>query len=158
MHNNVTQKCYTDTKTYNHEELYADGEDSKDGQAQTFEFIDYAPIVFAHVRELSAISVDSYKVSTCELLDGNINLLYQNSMSPTNFKTLSDQLAKFSDGRSNSFFIFSPDKKFIIKTITDEEAQVLLKMLPSLHRVCFLARVFRFINIFHSTSWRTLTH
>lgn len=62
MHNNVTQKCYTDSKTYNHEELYADGEDSKDGQAQTFEFIDYAPIVFAHVRELSAISVDSYKV------------------------------------------------------------------------------------------------
>jgi len=89
-----------------------------DGQAQKFQFIDYAPLVFASIRELSGISNESYGVS----------------MHPAAFLgRLSDQLAKFSDGRSNSFFIFSPDKKFIIKTITSQESKVLLDMLPRLH-------------------------
>lgn len=116
VRNDVTQKSYGDTRMYQHDELYAEGEDST---GQTFEFIDYAPLVFAHIRQLSSITTEQYT----------------SSMSPSNFLgKLSDQLAKFSDGRSNSFFIFSPDKKFILKTINDQEAQVLLKMLPSLHR------------------------
>jgi len=120
LRNDVTQKSYADTRAYNYDDLYADGdEESRSGQGQTFEFIDYAPLVFAHIRELSAISAENYKAS----------------MAPGNFLgKLSDQLAKFSDGRSNSFFIFSPDKKFIIKTINEEESKVLLRMLPSLHR------------------------
>ena len=33
-------------------------------------------------------------------------------------------------GRSGSFFFFSHDNKFIIKTMTTEELEVYLKMLP----------------------------
>jgi len=111
----VTEKEYSKTHTYNWADLL---DDATSGQAQAFEFIDYAPIVFSDIRSLSNISAESYKAS----------------MSPANFLgKLSDQLAKFSDGRSNSFFIFSPDKKFIIKTISDQEAKVLLEMLPRLH-------------------------
>lgn len=57
-------------------------------------------------------------------------------MSTQNFLgKLNDQLTKFSEGRSDSFFIYSPDRKYIIKTINAVEAGILLKMLPSLHHV-----------------------
>jgi 1-phosphatidylinositol-4-phosphate 5-kinase len=112
-----TQKCYSDIHYYNYDDLYS-GEDSADGQAQKFQFIDYAPLVFASIRDISNISTESYGAS----------------MNPKNILgKLNDQLAKFSDGRSNSFFIFTPDKKFIIKTITSQESQVLRDMLPRLH-------------------------
>lgn len=95
--NDVTQKDYAKTHVYNWDDLLAD-EANMGGQAQTFEFIDYAPIVFAHIRELSAISTESYR----------------SSMDPKHFLgKLGDQLAKFSDGRSNSFFIFS-DRKSVV--------------------------------------------
>ncbi len=42
---------------------------------------------------------------------------------------------KFSEGKSGSFFCFSPDKNFILKTITAEEAKVLKNLLPFYYRV-----------------------
>jgi hypothetical protein len=63
-------------------------------------------------------------------------------------KITNDQLAKFSDGRSDSFFIFSPDKKFILKTISSKEASALLKMLPSLHHVGFSSYPFLLLLLF----------
>eukprot|EP00026_Physarum_polycephalum_P003512 Phypoly_transcript_03525.p1 GENE.Phypoly_transcript_03525~~Phypoly_transcript_03525.p1 ORF type:complete len:593 (+),score=54.51 Phypoly_transcript_03525:31-1779(+) len=114
----VTQKSYADKRTYNYDELRANDEITE-GQAQAFQFVDYSPLVFAHIRELSSVSMESYKESM------NVNQFLG--------KIANDQLAKFSDGRSDSFFIFSPDKKFILKTISSKEAAVLLKMLPSLH-------------------------
>jgi hypothetical protein len=114
----VTQKSYADKRTYNYDELRA-GDEVTEGQAQAFQFVDYSPLVFAHIRELSNVSMDDYRESM------NVNQFLG--------KITNDQLAKFSDGRSDSFFIFSPDKKFILKTISAKEAAVLLKMLPSLH-------------------------
>ena len=37
-----------------------------------------------------------------------------------------------SDGRSGAFFFITPDDKFIIKTVTKEEAEVLLRIAPSM--------------------------
>ena len=43
---------------------------------------------------------------------------------------------KFSDGRSGSFFVFSPDKRFILKTIPKHEFEALESLLPEYYRVC----------------------
>ncbi len=58
----------------------------------------------------------------------------QRSLDPETFMAkLSDQ--KFSEGRSGSFFVFSPDKKFIIKTINKDESELLISILPRLYKV-----------------------
>lgn len=41
---------------------HADDEDAKNAQGQEFEFIDHAPLVFAHIRALGSITTESYKV------------------------------------------------------------------------------------------------
>lgn len=41
---------------------------------------------------------------------------------------------KFSDGRSGSFFVFSPDKRFILKTIPKHEFEALESLLPEYYR------------------------
>jgi 1-phosphatidylinositol-4-phosphate 5-kinase len=61
-----------------------------------------------------------------------LNVL-QESIQPELFlKSLSNQ--KFSEGRSGSFFCFSPDKCFIIKTIPESEAKLLNKILPAYYQ------------------------
>lgn len=46
--------------------------------------------------------------------------------------------AKQSTGKSGSFFFFSYDKKFILKTISIRELESLLKLLPSYYDyICF---------------------
>jgi len=42
--------------------------------------------------------------------------------------------AKYTEGRSASFFCFSPDKKFIIKTVPESEALELIRILPYYYR------------------------
>jgi len=60
-------------------------------------------------------------------------------MRPSTFMgRLTDQLQKFSEGRSNSFFIFSPNRRFILKTLTADEATLLLRIVPNLYQY-FLA-------------------
>lgn len=55
-------------------------------------------------------------------------------MHPDKFlKSLDNQ--KFSEGKSGSFFCFSPDKSFILKTIPESEAILLKKILPSYYMV-----------------------
>lgn len=60
----------------------------------------------------------------------NFDVLYQ-SLSPTFNR---DQVFQTGEGagRSGSFFFFSHDKKFIIKTIPKDELKVLLQLLPSM--------------------------
>ena len=84
--NDVTQKSYADKRTYNYDELYVPSplnppsltapilfllltsvcrranDEVTEGQAQAFQFVDYSPLVFAHIRELSSVSMESYKV------------------------------------------------------------------------------------------------
>eukprot|EP01102_Stenamoeba_stenopodia_P011095 TRINITY_DN3394_c0_g1_i1.p1 TRINITY_DN3394_c0_g1~~TRINITY_DN3394_c0_g1_i1.p1 ORF type:complete len:775 (-),score=152.04 TRINITY_DN3394_c0_g1_i1:402-2726(-) len=78
----------------------------------SFKFVDYAPSIFSRLRALSGISKQSY----LESLDIN---MFANSL--TN--------EKFSEGRSGSFFCFSPDKKFVIKTIAESECLLLRRTL-----------------------------
>jgi hypothetical protein len=40
---------------------------------------------------------------------------------------------RFSEGASGAFLFFSADQKYIIKSMTKEECQVLLRILPSYH-------------------------
>ena len=48
------------------------------------------------------------------------------------------QNQKFSEGRSGAFFCFSPNKNFILKTISHSEANVLKEILPSYYQVTHL--------------------
>jgi len=80
-------------------------------------FKDVSPRVFAAMRQLSGISKEAYL----------------NALHPENFlSSLKSQ--QFSDGKSGSFFCFSPDKNFIIKTIEQEEAHLLKRQLPNFLR------------------------
>ena len=57
--------------------------------------------------------------------------LFHTSLSP---KFNLDQVFKAGEGagKSGSFFFFSHDKKFIIKTMTDEELELFRKLQPGL--------------------------
>eukprot|EP01117_Protostelium_nocturnum_P017721 TRINITY_DN7267_c0_g1_i1.p1 TRINITY_DN7267_c0_g1~~TRINITY_DN7267_c0_g1_i1.p1 ORF type:complete len:714 (+),score=239.10 TRINITY_DN7267_c0_g1_i1:119-2260(+) len=88
----------------------------KQSQGESSTFTDYAPLVFMKLRTNAGID----------------NHSYLEALEPGNFiRNLKNQ--KFSDGRSGSFFVFSPNKKFIIKTLTIDEAMLLFQILPQLY-------------------------
>lgn len=75
---------------------------------------DYCPQLFAQVRRLSGISNDQVFRSLCR---PDVELV--------EFKT---------NSRSGEFFFFSHDSRFLLKTITRREAEVLIRMLPDMIR------------------------
>jgi 1-phosphatidylinositol-4-phosphate 5-kinase len=88
----------------------------------SYKFQDFLPGYFSAIRALK-----------------NINPIdYQESLSP---RALLQQMkqnrskGKFSDGRSGSFMWFSPDNKYIIKTITEEEADVIKEIIQGYYDV-----------------------
>lgn len=115
----VTPKSYQEQKRYEYSKLYS-SERELAGTSEGYEFVDYAPYVFARLRAQAGISPEDY----------------MEAMRPSHFlgTVLQDQLQKFSEGRSDSFFIFSPDRRFILKTLKAEEATLLLHILPNLHQ------------------------
>jgi 1-phosphatidylinositol-4-phosphate 5-kinase len=89
-------------------------------------FKDYAPIIFYRLRQLSGISTEQYLVK-CGL---EKSLILQNALHAESFLgNLKNQ--NFSEGKSGSFFCFSPDNNFIMKTIDISEVKVLREILPS---------------------------
>ena len=58
--------------------------------------------------------------------------LIKNSLDPRENR---DQIFKTGEaaGASGSFFFFSHDKRFIVKTVTKEELDVTLQLLPYMH-------------------------
>lgn len=79
----------------------------------------HAPTVFQSIRNLCEISSDSI----CKSFD-----IYEN------LQTLKTNAGN-EGGRSASFFYFSKDKKFLIKTISRGEKKILInKLLPDLHK------------------------
>eukprot|EP00027_Filamoeba_sp_ATCC50430_P004402 CAMPEP_0168550528 /NCGR_PEP_ID=MMETSP0413-20121227/5692_1 /TAXON_ID=136452 /ORGANISM="Filamoeba nolandi, Strain NC-AS-23-1" /LENGTH=524 /DNA_ID=CAMNT_0008581003 /DNA_START=524 /DNA_END=2098 /DNA_ORIENTATION=+ len=76
-------------------------------------FTDFSAVLFEELRQLNGISATAY----------------QHCLHPERFLSSLDT-QKFSEGKSGSFFCFSPDKNFIIKTIPESEAIVLRKILP----------------------------
>jgi 1-phosphatidylinositol-4-phosphate 5-kinase len=79
-----------------------------------YRFCEYAPLVFGAVRELCGVDDAHFKAA----------------FDPQQFFANPANL-KFSDGRSGSFFGFSPDRRFIIKTVDSAEFDLLLRALPA---------------------------
>ncbi|XP_061374396.1 phosphatidylinositol 4-phosphate 5-kinase 2-like [Gastrolobium bilobum] len=78
-----------------------------------FRWKDYCPVVFRHLRELSAIDPEDYMLSICG----------------------SDTLREMSSpGKSGSFFYLTQDNRFIIKTLKKSEVKVLIRMLRSYYQ------------------------
>jgi hypothetical protein len=80
----------------------------------TYRFCEYAPKVFHAVRGMCDVDEDQFKAAF------DAQRFFAN---PANLK--------FSEGRSGSFFGFSPDRRFIIKTLDAPEFDLLLKSLPA---------------------------
>lgn len=104
-------------------------------QMTEFRFIDYCPLVFQKLRAFDNISPSDYMVSHSQFFHPQLTACgCQASIKPESFlQSLDNQ--KFSEGRSGSFFCFSPDKCFIIKTIPPNEASLLREILPRYYQV-----------------------
>lgn len=77
----------------------------------------YAPVVFHHLQRIDEISVSELITS----LDPEKNM-----------KIIRDSFAQ--GGRSANPILFTYDKKFLLKTISKNEKNVFIKMLPEFHR------------------------
>eukprot|EP01083_Nonionella_stella_P183907 665791_1 len=81
-------------------------------------FKDYAPHVFRYIRQ------QIYHISDEDYLD---------SVRPASFdEHVKVVKEKFSEGRSGAFFFYTCDSKYLIKTVTKQEAMLLLKILRDL--------------------------
>lgn len=80
---------------------------------------EYAPAVFAAIRQMDGIDDN-------DLLDS--------LKTEKNFEEIFK--AKKSAGKSGSFFFFSYDKRFLIKTMNDSEKKVFMKALPDYFNHC----------------------
>ena len=77
----------------------------------------YSPKIFYVLRKIDGISTEDYLLS----------------LSPKdNLKIIKESFA--SGGRSANPIIFTYDKKYLLKTISKSEKNVLLQMLPEYHR------------------------
>ena len=91
-------------------------EEKKQGTKDGIPFKDYAPHVFRYLRQ------QIYEISDEE---------YLQSVRPPESEEQSKKIQEqFSEGRSGAFFFFTHDSKYIIKTVTKEEALLLLRILP----------------------------
>lgn len=89
-------------------------------EVNLFRFHDYAPLVFFKLRELDGLSQESYL----------------SSIYPQRFLSRMSSL-RWSEGRSGGFFVFSPDHKFIIKTIPKSEHKVFLTHLQEYYHYIY---------------------
>jgi len=99
-------------------ELYAMAKEVDSGSDLSIKsqwiFKDYSPLLFDALREIDGVTTN----------------LYLQALNPESFLGNLKQQA-FSEGKSGSFFCFSPGRDFIMKTIPNTEAEVLSKILPN---------------------------
>mmetsp|Transcript_14110 Transcript_14110/g.21424 ORF Transcript_14110/g.21424 Transcript_14110/m.21424 type:complete len:497 (+) Transcript_14110:115-1605(+) len=81
--------------------------------SRDFKFKTYAPKIFRRIRERFGISTIEFITSIC----GNFEYL--------SFKT---------NSKSGQFFFYSYDKRYMLKTMTNAECKLLLKILPSYYQ------------------------
>ena len=86
----------------------------------SFRFTDYAPLIFQRIRLRYGISTPQYNKSL------GVEKIVQSLMA-NEFSSLSGQC---SSGKSGSFFFYSDDGKFMLKTITVGEYEFFRKILP----------------------------
>lgn len=82
-------------------------------------FYDYAPQIFANIRKIQGIKKNDYSNSL-----GPEHIL--GYMFNANFKTLAELC---SSGKSGSFFYYTSDGKFVLKTISRHEFKFLKSIL-----------------------------
>ena len=81
--------------------------------------ISFAPRVFKFIRALDNID----EIDIMRSVKPSMNKMQI-------FKTNKNQ-SHSSGGKSGSFFFFTQDKQFIIKTMTKKEKEILMKLLPN---------------------------
>lgn len=99
---------------------------------------EYAPDVFAHLRQLDGFSNDDLKKSLDPMIQANIS-----------------QILKSGEGmgKSGSFFFFSHDGNFLIKSMTTDDFNTFMKLFRSYfeHVNCFadslLARIYGIYSV-----------
>jgi hypothetical protein len=77
----------------------------------------YAPVVFHHILKSEGLTIN-------DLIQGLDPII--------NFKQMKNSFA--SGGRSANPILFTHDRRFLIKTISKEEKDNFIKMLPEYHR------------------------
>jgi len=87
----------------------------KEGQWVGCTFYDYCPMVFHGIRLCSGLSRQEY----LESIQGH----------ETDDERLTSMVEKFSEGRSASFFYFTHDKRFMVKTVSAGERKAITDML-----------------------------
>ena len=112
---------------------------NKNNNVLRIPFVDYAPLVFHYIRRKFNIDDQDYKQS----IKGETEKMIE----------------KFTEGRSGSFFYFSEDGKYIVKTLTTGESKFLVHFLP--HYIKYMSNnphslISRFIG-FHSMTMYNLT-
>jgi hypothetical protein len=80
------------------------------GDAGLVPFNDFAPQVFRYLRSVWGIQDEAYVQS----LRGNTDAMVE----------------RYTEGRSSSWFYFSEDNKYIVKTLEESEARLLVRILP----------------------------
>ncbi|KAK8791945.1 hypothetical protein WA158_005322 [Blastocystis sp. Blastoise] len=100
----------------------------KPGEGETCRFVDYAPMVFRKLREEWNISADDYMLSV-----GPQQILRNIMLG--NLSTLSELC---SEGKSGSFFYYSSDGRYMVKTISKTEHKFFRKILSQYynHIIC----------------------
>lgn len=91
---------------------------------QILRFKAFAPKIFRDIRD--RFCINSQEIIVCAII---FLLTHQDSFSWGNFKTIKGE------GKSGAFLLLSKDCKFIIKTATKTERNVMWTLLPSYHSV-----------------------
>ena len=82
-----------------------------------FEFINYTPLLFKNLRDLRGIDEGEFMKSF-----------------PLQDNETTAMMEKFTEGKSGSFFFYSYDKKYIVKTIADVELRFMIDNLQAYYR------------------------
>jgi len=117
LHRKTTKSSnYRATKTTNNQLLDDINQDFEDDRLiinEDISITEYAPDVFAFLRSLDGIGVDCIRESLST--EKNREMVFK---------------AGESQGKSGSFFFFSHDKKFIIKTMTNSDFKAFKNLFP----------------------------
>jgi len=117
----VEERIYSEKELFNIDSLTSGtNNNANTAYLGKHEFKDYCPATFARIRALKGIAPEEY------LKSFDSSLFFEN---------LSNQ--KFSEGKSGSFMCFTPDSKYLIKTITRQECVLLKKKISKFYDYLF---------------------
>ncbi|KRX08751.1 hypothetical protein PPERSA_08062 [Pseudocohnilembus persalinus] len=116
-----------DYKLKNHFELLPIRRDNDRLSYKISKFIDYAPLIFKKIREMYLITSEEYLRSI------GPETMFRNILQG-DFNSLSEVT---STGKSGSFFYYTPDGKYTVKTISKNEFIYLKALFYGMHKMRF---------------------